>query len=110
MIAVAIVGLLSLAAVAGFAAFAVRAQRHALDRVLQLWAEQSEREAEERHVLANRIQRPEVLQVARRVPEQSVEKDEPSGAHELAGTDQSHREIADLAKAFVTGDEEMFGD
>jgi hypothetical protein len=84
------VALVALVAVVGFAVFALRVQREALERVLRLWAEQSAADANERHVLANRIQRPEVLQLQRqeRAGERPVQHE--SSAFALAGADASH--------------------
>jgi hypothetical protein len=103
------VALIVVAAIAGatiVVVVAVNAQRDALGRVVALADDQARRDADERHVLADRLQHPEMVRPFR-TPAPALERAEQPAGGALAGSDVSHltdQEILDeFGKDFLNG-------
>lgn len=98
-LAVALIVVAAIAGVTIVGVVAVNAQRGILKQLAATAAEQARRDADERHVLADRVQHPEIARPFRSPPPPQPQPVQRAGTG-LAGEDVSHLSDAEIEEEF----------
>lgn len=97
-----VASIVSVLAVVAFGVYALNAQRDALNKVVRLAAEQSRVDANERHVLVDRIQHPSIVRPHREPMVTPPTKPAAPAGGEMAGRIMPNLTAEQFAAEFVT--------